>query len=209
MRKTLTYPAFVVISLFIVLIFITAKTYTQLIIAIVAYIPLAYFTLKIFPRRTHKSKVVIELPSLQKVKVKSHRKEESIKPVEIADIDKRAFLKLVGATGLSIFIFAIFGRRVESLLFGNNNVSPISPAPGATSSNINPNQSPVSQGYSIAEIDDGVITYYGFINSVGAWLIMKEDTNVNSFRYAKGGTSFPKNWSNRQNLTYDYFYNLF
>lgn len=204
MRKVLTYLGFIIASLIIILVFVTAQTYTQLVVAIVLYIPFAYFTLRIFPRKNWKAKVAsIELPT--KSAPKRETKEES---VEIADIDKRAFLKLVGATGLSFFVFSLLGQGVQSLLFGRalgpGISTPESIPAGGTSAQALP-----MEGYKISEIDEGSITYYGFINKDGGWLIMKEDMDTSSFRYAKGDLNFPASWAKRENLKYDYFYKLF
>ncbi len=50
MNKTLTYAGFAAACLFVILLFVTAKSYTQLGLAIVIYPLVAYFALKIFPR---------------------------------------------------------------------------------------------------------------------------------------------------------------
>ena len=34
---------------------------------------------------------------------------------------------------------------------------------------------------------------------------MREDTDAGSFRYAKGKSGFPANWTNRENLSYNYY----
>ena len=118
--------------------------------------------------------------------------------MEVADIDKRAFLKLIGATGISFFLFSLLGRRVEVPFFGR-----------AVESGTNPVEGQPTDGYKISEIDDNTITYYGFTNKDGAWLIMREDTEASSFRYVKGDLEFSGNWSNRENLKYDYFHEVF
>lgn len=204
MKKTITYPIFIIASLIIVLIFSTAKNYTQLAVAIITYPLLVYFALKIFPRKTSDKTTTIETP------FKETRKEKKeVKHVDIVDIDKRAFLKLIGATGLSFFVFSILGRRVENLLFAGTQQGI-----NQSSNQINnvgnvPSLSPYS-GYRISEIDDnGTDSYYGFTNDNGGWLIMKSHIETNSFRYAKGDSGFPTNWNNRERLNYDYYYNLF
>ncbi len=206
MKKKLTYPAFIIAAFLVVLTFITATTYVQLGIAVALYIPLAWFALKIFQRKENEPMVTVPLPSVRQThapKAKGVKTEQ----VEIADIDKRAFLKLLGATGLSFFIFSILGRRAESFLFGGGTQTAL--APSTTVGTGVPSTTPLMEGYRIAEIDDNAITYYGFINTTGGWLIMREETETSSFRYAKGDINFPSNWTRRGSLKYDYFYKLF
>lgn len=127
--------------------------------------------------------------------------------VEVADFDKRTFLKLIGTAGLSFFIFSILGRRVESLLFGstlNTGISPVGTTPyGQTAE-----AAAAADEYKISEIEDDVISYYGFVNDKGAWRIMRVDTETNSFRYAQGDRDFSRGWNNRKKLKYDYFHKL-
>ena len=203
MNKALTYSGFAISSLLMVVIFVTAKTYTQLIIAVVLYPLLAYFALKVLPRKTPNAPAVtIQIPPRS---VDKTRQAESPK-VEVADIEKRTFLKLVGAAGVSFLFFSLLGRRLETLLFSSS----LQPGIGI------PQSSPDSQagvspteGYKISEIEDNVVSYYGFTNKDGAWLVMREDTETSSFRYAKGDSNFSNNWKNREKLKYDYFYKLY
>lgn len=201
MRKTVTYPSFVIVSFLVILIFVTAQSYTQLGVAVVLYILLAYFALKIFPRKAWKTPVI----AIQSA-AKSARKAE---PVEVTDIDKRAFLKLIGAAGISFFFFSLIGRRVPGFMGGTTTGNGVTMLQDPGGNTINPAQHHPTDGYKIAEIDDDATTYYGFTNKDGAWLIMKEDTDTSSFRYAKGDSSFPTGWSRRERLSYDYFYNVF
>lgn len=207
MGKTLTYSGFAIASLFIILAFVTAKTYTQLAIAVILYPALAYFALKILPRKTRKAGAfTIKIPARSAQKVEEVRREK----VEVADIDKRTFLKLVGAAGLSFFIFSLLGRRVEALLFGKALESGITTSPGnPAGGEVDMTGSLPASGYRISEIDDNILSYYGFTNKDSAWLIMREDTQTNSFRYARGDSGFSRNWSKRENLKYDYYYKLF
>jgi hypothetical protein len=207
MGKTLTYSGFIISALLVVLAFITAKTYAQLAIAVLLYPLLAYFALKLLPRKgSGAPAITIKLPPspMRKVEAATHEK------VEVADVDKRTFLKLIGAAGISFFVFSLLGRRVESLLFdrtaGNAGTATL---PTGSASGADSGQTLPAAGYRISEIDDGIVSYYGFTNQSGNWLIMREDTETSSFRYAKGDSGFSKNWANRENLKYDYYYNLF
>lgn len=207
MIKTLTNSAFVVASLIVILVFVTSKTYSQLAIAVILYPALIFLAFMIFPRKSLKSpKITIQTP----LKLNQDRVENSKSKTEtayIADIDKRAFIKLIGATGISFFLFSMFGQRIENLIFGTNGQSGINPT--GSGNQVGPAGVSPTDGYKISEIDEGPISYYGFIDKAGAWLIMREGTDGSSFRYAKGSSDFPGSWANRENLGYDYFYNLF
>ncbi len=190
-------------------IFITSKTYTQLGIAVLLYPLLAFFGYKVFlERKTITGAGVIKTP-LQGISQKIAAETAKTPEPGIADIDKRTFLKLIGATGVSFFLISVFGQKIQSLLFGQN----LAQVPALTG---NP---PVNQpgtaaasptdGYTISEVDDNIISYYGFINKEGHWFIMKGDTNTGSFRYTRGRSNFPESWKKRQNLDYDYFHQVF
>ena len=214
MRKALTYTSFASASILIILAFLTAKTYTQLGVAVVTYPLITYFAYKLFVDNGRRAPAIaIQLPPLKQTKRPERIEVEEAKAeregVGIADIDKRAFLKIIGAAGISFFVFSLLGRRAETLLFDRALDSGIGPLGGPASSGTGSLAPSPMEGYKISEIDDSAITYYGFTNDDGSWLIMREDTESSSFRYAKGKSNFPKNWSNRANLDYDYFYNLF
>ena len=49
---------------------------------------------------------------------------------------------------------------------------------------------------------------YGYIDHRGAWIIMQQNTDTGSHRYATGKTDFATNWTNRASLSYDYFNNV-
>lgn len=199
------YGTFALACLLVIVVFVTSKTYVQLAIATLLYPPLVYFALKILPRRTNAPAVVIQLPTRHTPGVE----EADRKKVDVVDIDKRTFLKLIGTTGISFFLFSLFGRRLEALLFGKSFEG------GANLIGTAPSGDQITQGtqsfegYKISEVDDNVVSYYGFTNKNGAWLIMREDTQTSSFRYAKGETDFARSWSSRATLKYDYYFNLF
>lgn len=202
--KTLTYSSFALASLLVVAAFLTARSYTQLTIAVILFPALAYFALRIFPRRAGGTPAItIQMPVRTIQRTEEIRKEK----VDVVDLDKRTFLKLLGTVGVSVFLFSLLGKKVESLLFGGS-LAPTASPPQNTS-NVGTSQAGPTAGYNVAEIDENVISYYGFTNQSGGWLIMREDTQANSFRYAKGNSNFPLNWANRADLKYDYYYNLF
>ncbi len=204
MGKALTYSGLAVSFIITAFVFVTAKTYTQLIIAVLLYPLLAYFALRVLPRRNKVApSITIQIPSRPMPKT-----NEDTRAKVVADIDKRTFLKLIGTAGLSFFVFSLLGRRVESLLFGRAFESGVSTSGVAPSDQASSAPQPL-EGFKISEIDDGIVSYYGFTNKDGAWLIMREDTQASSFRYAKGERDFSRNWASRQKLKYDYYFNLF
>ena len=128
----------------------------------------------------------------------------------ISDDNRRLFLKLVGSTGLSIMIMAIFGKKsAQAAFFGSV------PGPGtvsvkdSTGTTIDPAEKQSTDGYEISQVDDSSTpSYYGFVHKTGAWYITKEDA-TGGFRYSKGASAFATGWSSRASLTYDYFDNVF
>lgn len=214
MKKILACCSLIIASLLVTAAFVTATSYAQLAVAILFYPALVYFILQTFPRKRRGD---LKNPSIAKIQpsVKTVEKVEPTKNenmIGITDIDKRVFLKLIGGAGLSLFLFSIFNKKTESLFFKSL------PGQGATGrvfledidgNKINPKQNQPLDGYSISEIDDNVISFYGSTNKDDAWYIMRIDTDKGSFRYAKGDSNFPSNWNNRKNLKYDYFNNVF
>lgn len=218
MRKTLTYSSFAVVSLALVIAFVTAKTYTQLAIATALYPFLAYFAYYLFSRQALKVRPQISEVkniSTDKPRVDSHQAESVSEPsmennlqnhqvASVLDIDRRAFLKLIGATGISFFLFSLLGRRVENLVFNQPQGPSMIPADGeTTASGLLP-----TDKYRISEIDDSKIAYYGFTDLKGGWFIMKEDEE-GSFRYTKGESNFAGNWARRESHVYDYYHKVF
>lgn len=209
MRKTLTYSSIAIASLLVALVFVTSKTYTQLGVAVLLYPTLVYFVFKVFPRKRWRTPTItVRIPSVQKVET------ETAKPtrehVDVADIDKRAFLKLIGAAGISFFLFSLFSKRAEVPFFGKLAGTATTALTDIAGNKIDPAERQPMDGYQISEIDDNhAIAYYGFTNKKGEWLIMRQDTDTTSFRYSKGDSGFPGNWNNREQLRYDYFYNVF
>lgn len=217
MRKVLTYTSFSVLSLIVVLVFVTAKSYTQLGAAVLLYPVAAYFAYKLFVNKANKhSEITLELPIGAKTDLEQEEDMqensivgENLERVSVIDIEKRAFLKLVGATGLSFFLFSLINRRTGSL-FSRSGSSGETTLLDPSGNKITPAERQVTDGYKISEIDDlNIVSYYGFINKEGGWLIMKEDSDTGSFRYIKGDSEFPTYWSRREKLNYDYFHNTF
>jgi hypothetical protein len=211
MRKILIFICFIIATLVVFGMFISATTYIQLAVAVVAYPLLVYFAFVIFPRKnfsrtSHASIATLE-PSLAAQKTGSEKTEG----IGITDIDKRVFLKLIGAAGLSLFFFSIINRKVEGLLFRGAQppVSGKLALEDLDGKKINPAQNQPTDGYRISEVDDSNIGFFGFINPAGAWYVMKQDAETGAFRYVRGTSDFPGNWANREKLKYDYFSNVF
>ncbi len=202
-NKVLIYPGFIFAFLLIAAVFITSTTYTQLGVATLLYPLLAFFGYKIFLDRNEVSTTT--------TKTRPHDIPAETAATDsvgvVADLDKRAFLKIIGATGLSFFLISIFGQKIQSLLFGRQN--PLQET--ASSGNVvsTAGASSPTDGYNISEVDDSTIGYYGFINKEDAWFIMKGNTNTGSYRYVRGKSNFPASWKNRQTLEYDYFSQVF
>lgn len=211
MTKTLTYPVFVIAGLLTIATFVTAKTYSQLALGVFLYPILIYIAFKIFP----KFEWLTQKATRQTNTTQDHGQYETNSnpqpPKEtalIADIDKRAFIKLIGATGISYLVFSILGRRIEPLIFGKN--TPANIGQFGNTGQISTNESSPADGYKISEVDEqDQFRYFGFVNQNGAWLVMRQDANDNTFRYIKGSSNFPGNWRDREKLKYDYYYNLF
>ena len=210
MRKFISCCILVIAGAIVVLIFVTSTTYLQLAIAVVLYFLAAYFAFKIFPRKIIAIPVVIVQPPVNPVKTvevqTSNSKEET---VGIADIDKRTFLKLIGVSGLSLFLYWIFTKRAGAPIFGGTSESGTVSLEDAAGNKINPAEKTPTDGYKITEIDDSIIAHYGFTHKNGSWFIMRLDTDTGSFRYARGVSDFARGWDKREQLKYDYYVNVF
>ena len=202
MRKILIYCSFVIASLMVIFVFVTATTYTQLIIAIVLYPPLVYFAFRVFPR---KSWQVNPKEQVAAVQLESENAADNV-----VDTDKRTFLKLIGVTGFSLFLYSIFTRRAQLPFLGGSTSESESVSLQDTAGNIiDPAEKQPTDGYRITEFDDSIIAYYGFTHKNGSWFIMKEDTDTGSFRYVRGDSNFTNGWAGREDFKYDYFINVF
>lgn len=209
MQKTLTYSSFAVASLIVAFVFMTATTYTQLGIGVGLYPLLVFFGLKAFPRRTRKASTEPIQTSTNPIQeVETEAVESSANRVEVSDINKRAFLKLIGGFGLSYFLFSLFTRKALGQPAGNIAGPATTSFENADGKKINPAENQPTDGYRITEIDDNEDTFYGFVNKEGGWFIMKEDME-SSFRYARGDSDFAKNWDGRKQLKYQYFHDTF
>lgn len=134
---------------------------------------------------------------------------EIVTDPNIADVNRRLFLKLVGGAGLSVFMMSIFTDKAHAAFFGSMPVPGAMTLKDSTGTAIDPAEKQPTDGYEISELDDSTVpAYYGFVHKTGAWYISREDEN-GSYRYAKGPSDFPTGWANRATHTYDYFDNVF
>ena len=214
MSKTLTaYPIFILALIAMVAAFVTTTTYTQLGVAILLYPALVFFAYKLMPRKwlyLSKKPLRTQVDSFQAVTAEALETGKK-KSLGISDIDKRMFLKMIGGTGLFFFIVSIFNKNYAGLF------SKSLPAAGSgrisledtTGNQVNPAQDHPTDGYTISEIDENVISYYGFTKAGDGWYIMRLNTDTGSFRYSSGKSNFSNNWTNREKLKYDYFSNVF
>lgn len=215
MTKTLTsgYLAFAVACLFVAAIFITATSFTQLILAVLLYPILMFFAYRMYiTKQSPASQVVLET-----IESESQAETGAKKPAErivISDIDKRVFLKLIGSAGVFLFLFSLFNRKAENLFYkslpdqGKAYFDKQGDPAAGTGTGI---VAQPTDEYGISEIDNdsSETSYYGYTKLGGAWYIMKVDAPTNSFRYVKGDKNFPASWENREKLKYDYFGNVF
>lgn len=212
MRKLLlTYFSFVVACLAVIVAFITATTYIQLAVGILLYPLLVFFAYRALPLKTRK-----QISKKPETKTQPPVKPEELGVAEretigISDIDKRVFLKLIGSAGLFLFLFSIFNKKAEGLFFKNlpGPVAGKISLEDADGNKIDPAQNQPTDGYNICEIDNNITAFYGYTNKDGAWYVMRVETETGSFRYCRGDSNFPGNWSNRENLKYGYFSNIF
>ncbi len=219
MNKAVNYTGFAIASLGEGAIFLTTTSYVQLAIAILLYFPLTYFAFQLFPRKSNLkypntsiddiNRQSIPTPNLNTPAPQIITNTNSEEGVEILDFDKRAFLKLVGASGLAFFVSSLFTKRAENLILGKTDDSKLTTIQNSKGNVINPAEHHPTDSYKISEVDYGVNSFYGFIDRRDGWFIMKEDLNEGTFRYIKGDANFRENWNNRNNLKYEYFNQVF
>lgn len=210
-RILIIYSFFICLFLTVIGIF-SAKNTNQLLTSFI-YLPLIFYfgtkMLHFIKPSTHKTVVKKKKSSLPAV---STDKEKAIVPEivpGVADNDKRLFLKLIGSSGVSLLLMALFTKKAQAAFFGSV------PGPGVVAikdsagNKIDPAEKNPTDGYEITEIDDSSSpAYYGFVKKTGAWYIMEEDS-TGAYRYAKGDSLFSVAWEGKELLTYGYFNNVF
>jgi hypothetical protein len=225
MKKLLTFYNFVIVSVLVFIGFLSAASYSQILSASIFYPIFVYFALLLVPKPQkavvlpkevtptksikHKSKKNLTKTKRSKEKVVELKRIEEDGPAKKFDIDRRAFIKLVGSGGMAVFLFSVFGiKKAQAAFFGSV------PGPGivglkdASGTRIDPAEKHPTDGYKITEIDDASSpAYYGFVNKDGAWFIMRENSS-GEYRYTSGSSDFTNattGWPNRASLSYGYF----
>lgn len=213
MKKFLFYFLLSFTGVLVIAGFVTATTYLQLVIASAFYPLLIYLVYKALPVRT--LDVQIETPMVpvpQPVNINNPEVIDTTDTKEgnrITDVDKRGLLKLIGAAGLSFFLYSIFSKKAEVSFFRRLTGANQNPFVDSAGNQIDPARNQPTEGYQITEIDEVANSFYGFTDKNGAWFIMKEDVDTGSFRYARGDSEFPTNWTRRERLSYNYFHQVF
>jgi len=202
MKKFITYYSFIIVSLMVITSLISANTTSQLISASIFYPLFIYFGLLVWPKKRH---VIAPQPKPIQKDLISAIDGQVISTKGNYDLDRRAFLKLIGSAGATVFFFSMFSKKAEAAFFGSMPGSSSTVAlKDSTGATVDPAIKSPTDGYRITQVDDSDPAYYGYVNKTGNWFIMKED-NTGGYRYAKGDTSFSTNWTNRAALSYDYF----
>lgn len=219
-RKLLLYYNFILITIMAVMGFVNISSAPQLTSAII-FLPMAlYFWLLVFPRRNKK----LPIPDNMLVAHAVNRREEKITEGKVEkleekilpniklgkgfDLDRRMFLKLIGSSGIMLFVFSIFTKKAEGAFFGSV------PGPGtvalkdSTGAAIDPAIKTPTDGYKITQTDDSDpnFSYYGFVDKNGKWFIMRESNGA--YRYTKGDNGFEHNWEDHKvnpTIPYNYF----
>lgn len=50
------------------------------------------------------------------------------------------------------------------------------------------------------------VIYYGLVNHLGWWIIIKDNVSTGATRYAAGQGNYSTSWTDRASLTYGYYY---
>lgn len=202
------YLGFILACSVVVFIFVTASTFIQLAAGIVVYPLMVILGYKLFSNRmlTYTPKSVAVQKPIDKPTEKVEAQGANIK---VADIDKRLFLKLIGGTGLTLFLVSLFGKKTEDIFFKTFPTQDKISITDSEGKKITPAQNQLLDGYRIAEIEGDIVSFYGFVNKNGDWYVLRVDTVAGSFRYAKGNKDFPLAWQNRETLEYGYFNDIF
>ncbi len=209
-KKLLTLYNLFVCFLLLISGILTARSAAELLNSLVFFPLVLFFGINLIRQ--------IKLTAIGSAKVKKAKTQilastptplEGVAIKGVRDIDRRAFLKLIGSAGISLFMLALFTKKAEAAFFGSV------PGPGTISlkdkagNKIDPAEKNPTDGYEITQLDDsGSPAYYGFVNNSGSWYIMTEDAS-GAYRYTKGGNNFSTNWTARASLSYDYYNTIF
>lgn len=220
-KALIVYSFLACLFLMIVGIF-SAQTTNQLMSAFI-YMPLVFFFgSRLFrliseapAKKTDVTVTTASLPvapSISEAIPSTTTEEESVDVKGVSDKNKRLFLQLIGTTGLSLLLMAIFNRRARDTFLSGGNV-PVAEAVSVkdiSGNIINPAEKSATDGYHISDIDDKDRTkpaYYSFVKDNGSWYILQNIEG--NFRYAKGDANYQTSWEVREKLRYDYYNKVF
>lgn len=72
-----------------------------------------------------------------------------------------------------------------------------------------------SELYEVSDVYDSSVSgfagdyeYYGYMNSIGKWIIQRHQISTGTYRYVSGTGSYSTNWTNKGSLTYGYYNTL-
>jgi hypothetical protein len=202
----------------------SAKTTQDLLISLI-FLPLIfYFGTKLFfiykKNKKTNIKVPEATPKLKKEKAdttitvttsnKSQATPADIEEIpDVPDNNKRLFLRLIGTSGLSLLLMALFTKNAQASFFGSAPTGPgVVGLKDSQGIKIDPAEKSPTDGYAITTIDSASNpAYYGFVKKDGSWYILKDDNGA--YRYSKGSSDYSTNWTSRASLPYDYFNNVF
>lgn len=225
MKKLFIYYNFIIVTLLSVFGFMSAESMTQVMIAVLFYPVAVYFALIILPRRNRALKLPLmkaHHKSIKLKKVKNKKQEEvqeDLEPVTLTklseqegfDLDRRAFVKLIGSAGISVFLLSLFTKKAQAAFFGSV------PGPGVVAlkdsqgTTIDPAKHHPTDGYRIYKLDDSATTaYYGFKDKDGNWFILED--NSGTYMYAVGSSTddFDTAWGIKNTtLTYYLYEDVF
>lgn len=131
------------------------------------------------------------LEALEPLKYLSDRAES---PLSVRLSDGKSFMKAIQTLTKN--------QERQMTVFSNNS--------GMTSDEfktVTRNVDDVMAKYRIADKDDDASpNYYGFLDPRGNWYILKETVSAggDTYRYARGGSDYATNWTNRAALSYGY-----
>jgi len=189
--------------------FLGVTTLPELLSALLFFPMAIYFLTQVMPEPREKRAPVPEAVEL--------RLEKDEPKLNISDHNKRAFIKLIGSAGISMFIFTILARKdASAAFFGSGGGPGIVGVKNSQGTLIDPSKHHPTDGYRINQSDetsDPPYAYYGFTNKDGAWFIMRETTSgvdEGQYRYRRGDDDFPTGWGARTTnpTSYDYFDNI-
>jgi hypothetical protein len=221
MKKLLTYYAFIVVNLMLIMGFVSASTIPQLASAVLFFPMAIYFWLLVTPHK----KTALVIPGFDKKPTKVRKninddnaidkanvtKIEEVDGEKRFDIDRRAFLKLVGSAGVTVFLFSIFTKRAHGAFFGSVPGPGIVGVKDSSGNQIDPAEEHPTDGYRLSDLDDSTPAYYGFTKNDGAWFIIQE-SSAGEFRYSSGASDYTNattGWPNRTLLSYGYYDDVF